>query len=418
MTATGSRQGDTSRAGYLADIAALLWPEPAVVTVGGAARGASPAVGDEEYIVVPNARHPRLVVPRHRRAAAAAVAGFNAGRSRRALLLSGPLNAVLRSGAGGVLLRDLLLVSGADDTLRSHLSEILGQQLMISVQLGPARANRKPVAQLIDFHGTIVGYAKIGVNDLTRRLIRHEAAALGSFIGARPSAVTVPGVLHLGHWRDTDILVLEPLPAWDRAPARSAASLLSAAMTEIAGIAGIVHGPLAASQYWRELRAGLDLLGERGTPFGRLLGRLGERQGGTVLAFGSWHGDWTRSNVAPHGGTVLAWDWERFRTGVPVGFDALHYHLQTAISGRRRPPESAVRDTIAAAERLRAPFGVADNSPAQVPAGRTGTLTAALYLAELALRYLQDRQDEAGAWLGHPERWLLPGLAEAIGELT
>jgi hypothetical protein len=200
---------------------------------------------------------------------------------------------------------------------------------------------------------------------------------------------------------------------------------MRAAMAEIAGIAGVARRPLAASPYWLGLVAGLDALGERGAAFSSLLGRLGERRGEAVLAFGSWHGDWTRSNVAPHGGTVLAWDWERFGTDVPVGFDALHYHLQDAITARR-PPEQAVRHTVASAEALLAPFSAMSGrgdlpgraGPPEAGAHGSATLTAALYLAELALRYLRDRQDEAGARLGQPERWLLPGLAAAIGELA
>lgn len=44
---------------------------------------------------------------------------------------------------------------------------------------------------------------------------------------------------------------------------------------------------------------------------------------------------------------------------------------------------------------------------------RAAKLTAALYLLEIARRYLDDRQDEAGAHLGRPAEWLLPGLTSA-----
>ena len=57
------------------------------------------------------------------------------------------------------------------------------------------------------------------------------------------------------------------------------------------------------------------------------------------LAFGAWHGDWTPWNMASTAGGLLVWDWERFATGVPVGFDALHYWLQ--IERRRPPPRPA-----------------------------------------------------------------------------
>jgi hypothetical protein len=314
---------------------------------------------------------------------------------------------------------DRLVVRHAEDTLQTYLSELLGRELLLAVQLSPARANRKPVAQLIDRDGTTIGYAKIGVNELTRSLIRHEAAVLEMLGHAATTAVTVPGILHVGGWRDIEILVLRPLPAWHRSPARTAGRLLSAAMTEIAGISGITRSPLVRSPFWSRICADLDKLGPRGAPFLRIVSQLGERHGDAVLAFGSWHGDWTRTNVVPYGNSVLAWDWERFGSGVPVGFDALHYHLMSSVSVRRRPPDQAVVRTVTAAEHLLAPFAADGSWPGGSRQRRElGTLTAALYLAELTTRYLRDRQDEAGARMGDLERWMLPGLAAAAGELA
>ena len=121
----------------------MLWPAPAEIVLGSAQRGASAA---DQYLVLPHARHPRLIVPRPRRAAAAAVTGFNAGQSRRAALVSRPLSAALRAGAGPLMFSDQLLIRQPGDTLQSHLSELLGAELLLAVQLSPARANRKPVA--------------------------------------------------------------------------------------------------------------------------------------------------------------------------------------------------------------------------------------------------------------------------------
>jgi hypothetical protein len=412
MTATRSRKQDaTSRSGYLHEVAALLWPESTATLTG--MRGTAAAECDQ-YLVLPHARHPRLIVPRHGPAAAAAVAGFNAGRSRRAWLVSGPLRAVLRHGAGSLIFRDRMFIRPAGDTLQSHLSGLLGQELLLAVQLSPPRANRKPVVQLLDQKGTIIGFAKVGVNELTRRLIRHEAAALEIVRKAGTTAVTPPAVWHFGHWRDTDILVLRPLPSWHQVPGHAAGPLLRTAMTEVAGISGIARGPLGDSAFWLRICTELDALGERGAPFRRVLGQLAESDGRTVLGFGSWHGDWTRTNVAPHGDSVLAWDWERFGTDVPIGFDALHYDLLSSITVRHRPLDQAVAMTVASAERLLAPFGVGKAQDRR----RLSLLTAALYLAELAGRYLHDRQDETSEVISDPERWMLPGLAAVVGDLT
>jgi hypothetical protein len=105
--------------------------------------------------------------------------------------------------------------------------------------------------------------------------------------------------------------------------------------------------------------------------------------------------------------TVLLWDWERFGSGVPVGFDAIHYELQRRIQ-TSTDATSAVEATVARAERLLAPFEVA-------PEARE--VTALLYLVDLAARYLADRQAEAGARLGVLGSWLLPVLIARVSAL-
>jgi hypothetical protein len=448
VTTVWSAEADArARASYLEDLATLLWPPPAIVTIGrgGTAQQATaqPATGPqttapqttapptgvphskarfcteegtEEYVIVPHARHPRLLVPAGRRAAAAAVTGFHPGRSARARLLSHGLAAALRTGTGQAILRDRLTVHDAADTLRSYLAGVMGRGLAIAVHIGPARANRKPVVQLIGPDGDTIGYAKMGVGGLTCDLVRSEDAALRLLSETRLSAVRVPRVRHRGQWRGAEILVLEPLPT--RRAARARGSLRSAAMLEVAAIGGLQRRALTGSPYLQDLRRGLAALADRGAPLARSLDRLTARAGGTVLAFGAWHGDWTQWNMAPYRGTLLAWDWERFATGVPVGFDALHFHLQEAITARHEPPGQAVTGTFLAAPQIVQPFSSLGGTSYDGARGqRAAKLTAALYLLQIARRYLEDRQDDAGAHLGRPAQWLLPGLNAAVEAL-
>jgi hypothetical protein len=132
---------------------------------------------------------------------------------------------------------------------------------------------------------------------------------------------------------------------------------------------------------------------------------LAERVRGADLTYGAWHGDWTPWNMASTRDGLLVWDWERFAVGAPFGFDALHYWLQNEVVPRRRDPLVAAADCLARAEQLLAPFG----TPAT-----NARITASLYLADLATRYLVDRQSEAGAPLGAPGEWLIPALAAEV----
>ena len=107
-------------------------------------------------------------------------------------------------------------------------------------------------------------------------------------------------------------------------------------------------------------------------------------------------------------GGLLVWDWERFATGVPIGFDALHYWLQNEVVAQHRDPLAAATDVFDHAASLLAPFGV------DVVRAR---FTAALYLTDVATRYLVDRQAQAGALLGAPGTWLIPALAGEVAQL-
>lgn len=397
----------TGRAAYVRRLAGLLWPEPARVTIG---RERAPGRPVAEYLLIPHAVRPKLMVPASRRAAAAAVVGFNAERSPRAAALSRVLRTALRTGAAHPLLRDRLRVHGAPDadTIETHLAGALGHPVLLALHIGPARANRKPVAQLLTPDGRTIGFTKIGVNDLTGALVRAETRALDLLGRTETRAMTVPAVRSAGSWRGLELLTLDALPVWrERAPVTQ--DRLTAVMLEIADVAGVESAPLTSSAYWKDLRAAAAALGDepRAAQVRHALDLIGAT-GGPDLAYGSWHGDFALWNLAVLPDTVLVWDWERFTTGVPRGYDALHYHFEDATATRGRPHDEAVRDTLNAAPELLRPFGHDDDTAGPV---------ALLYLCDIAVRYLRDRQDEAGAAAGRVEDWLLPELLGRVERL-
>lgn len=309
------------------------------------------------------------------------------------------------------MLRDRLLVhvpAGAE-TIESHLAAALGHRVMVSMRLGAPRANRKPVLQLLTPAGRTAGFAKIGVNPLTADLIRAEHEALARLNAAGLGCLQVPKVLHRSHWQGLEVLVLSPLPVWrGREPLRP--GQLAAAMAELAAVAQIRHAPLISSEYWQRLVARLERADDGGerTALRVALGQLANRAGSSQLGFGGCHGDWTPWNMASTRSGLLVWDWERFTVGTPVGFDALHYWLQARAVADGQDPRQAAAECVAHAPELLEPFGVL---PSQAH------LTALVYLADLSVRYLADRQEQTGARLGAPGRWLIPALQAGIGLL-
>jgi hypothetical protein len=405
---------------YLSEICELLWPSPATVALDrrgpgrfrlfAASRSSAQEAADSEeseFLLIPGHRRPLLLVPATPRVGTAALRHYGKPASRVARLGAKALSFGLARGLGGRVIGTTVRVHtppGAD-TIAGYLRSVISDDIQVSMHMGAPRANRKPVLQLLTPAGNTVGFAKIGVNPLTRDLARTERASLDRLSRAGLAGITIPRVLHYGEWRGLDVLVLSALPAWRR-PRPASEKDLAASMSEVACVEGLQSEPLADGTYIKRLLSRLALVDE-GPERAALLNALDAlltRAGGAVLTLGAWHGDWTQWNMANTDHGLLVWDWERFMCGVPLGFDALHYWLQAAVDGRRREPLAAATDCINRADQLVAPFGVA---------AQESRLTAMLYLVDLATRYLTDRQAQAGAPRGAPGTWLIPAI---VGE--
>lgn len=430
--------GAADRERYLRQSCELLWPSPATVTVDGAAPGHASAgpgqagagagqagaetgpagagearhAADTEFILLLGIRRPRLLLPAAPgAAAAAAVRGYGEPGSRAARLGTRALSLALASGLGRTVFRSRIRVHAPPGTatIESFLRAALGRDILVSMHLGPARANRKPVLQILTPQGQPVGFAKIGTSPLARALVQDEHGALIRLGRAGLTDVRVPSVLHYGEWRGMNVLVLSTLPVWlPRRPL--AAARLAAAMGSVARVGGVVSEPLASGSYFKRLGDRLAVTDECPERDALLtaLGTLQAHAGDMPLALGSWHGDWTPWNMASTSSGLLVWDWERFTDGVPLGFDALHYRLQKDVVPGRRDPRAAAAACIQDAPGSLATFGVeADRA----------RITGTLYLADLATRYLTDRQAQAGAQLGAPGRWLIPAVTDEVRRL-
>lgn len=390
---------------HLAEVGALLWPAPMSVDTGRVPAPAGTTV-HREFLLLPDRRRPRLLVPPGRRPAAAAVQRYGEGRSRKARLAALGLSAATRTGLAQALRRDRVRVhlpAGAVAAgIEEHLAAVLGREVLVSMHLGPPRANRKPVLQLLSPAGETFAFVKVGVDPLTCALVQQEGAALTALATAGLTTVTAPRALHRGQWRGLEVLVQSALPVWrHRRPLTP--DLLRRAQREVAAIGAVPPAPLVGSAYWAGLtRRVAGLPGSASaTELAGLVDRLASAAAGVPLPLGAWHGDWTPWNCAAVDGTLMVWDWERFGTGVPAGFDAVHLALQTDLVNRLADPRASADRCLDDAPAVLAPFG---------STAHQAEVTAMTYLAELATRYLGDRQSEAGARLGDVGAWLLPAL--------
>ncbi|MFJ2028792.1 hypothetical protein [Streptosporangium sp. NPDC087985] len=239
-----------------------------------------------------------------------------------------------------------ITVPVGEATVETYLSEVLGTPIRVVLHVRPAlRVNRKPILEAHAPDG-LAAFVKIGDTDRGRELIANEARTLHLLAGVPLRTVVPPSVLHHGSWRGLSVLALSPLPV---RRGRISADLLIDAVGEISRIPG------------------------RGS---------------------AWHGDFSPWNIARGAdGRLLVWDWERFATGVPPGFDALHHFFQRAL--RRTGPATAARACLAQSLPILAPFGLS---------AAESRLTAVRYLIALADRHAADGH----APFGPPDHWLNP----------
>ncbi|MQA26430.1 MAG: hypothetical protein GEU94_13395 [Micromonosporaceae bacterium] len=405
-----------NRAEHLAEVLTALYPPPCRISYDDD----RPVDGEEllaEYRIVPSLRRPRLLVPSCRRLAAAGLrsAGRRNSRGGRLAVALGAVGLTV-PGAADLLLRDVIRVHGPPgaDCFGRYAEHALGDRarnLVIHIG-GAARANRKPVAALLDRAGHPTSYAKLGVGELSRVLVINERVALGALAGAGLRHTVVPDVVHAGGWRGQEVLVQSALPVHQPPGAGSDAPVLALAMAEVAQSQGGSRGRLAESAYWSGLRVRIAAAADPG-PLAHAAESLLRIAGEVPLSYGAWHGDWTPWNCCRVGQRMLVWDWERHAAGAPLGFDALHYRLAARLAGSRRSrgrvePGRLLHEELLDAPESLAPFGVS---------AREARVTTALYVVEIAARYLSDGQHNPAAVA--VTQHLLPRVArELLAALT
>ncbi|MBM9458559.1 hypothetical protein JK386_01445 [Nocardioides sp. zg-536] len=367
--------------GGLMDVAAELWPGSQVVP---AQTAADDRPVHARFAVLRRNGAPHMLVPAEpSRAAAESIRRISAASSLREQATRSAVSALVRRAP--VLLREQVEVRGGAGGLVDHLGELLGTQVSVSVSVGSARVNRKPVLQVFDAQGRSLAFAKIGWSAHTNADVAAEGQALRTLSGHDFRHLAHPAVLAQSSWLDHLVLVIEPLRPRPLVGAGHRWSPPLEAMEELAwlgaagpGASGVEEGPLDRAPWWRRQWVQVGRLPDPvfRARMGRVLSRIEAAHGGRNVVCGAWHGDWTPWNMAAgRGGRVLVWDWERFETGVPVGLEPLHYALSAAHPGG--PPSSAglLRTLEWAAE--------ADMRGASDP-----HLRELLYLVAVLVRYL------------------------------
>jgi hypothetical protein len=336
-------------------------------------------------LVLPHAEAPRLLVPAaNPTAAGRAMLRFSAALSTRDTIKRLGVSALLR-GRALAPFPDRITVEESAGSLRSHLEDVFGEPVDLSIGLGTARANRKPVLQVFDAQGRSLAFVKIGVTPVTEVLVQAEAAGLRRLGEAElPSLFEVPRLLHHGRWEGRSVVAMTSVQtSFRQRPSRQ----YDVPIEEMA----LLHGafaegarPLKELPLWQwmlETQAGLrSAAASEG--LAEALDVLGGTDAERPQPVGAWHGDWTPWNMSRRRGHLQLWDWERFETGVPLGLDRCHYGVNAVCR----------RDGVRLASVMRG----LELAGIENDLSRPGHAVGATYLAVIASRYLAGAELELG----------------------
>lgn len=367
------------------------------------ASGSAPAGGRREverFGVLPSARRPRLLVPlRSRQATRKALLSYTSSKST---VRAGTQMLALAAAAGlapRLLSAQVVVTEGPEtreravtSTLQDHLAQALDRSdLQFAVMFQTGRPQKKPVLQLIADDGSVIGFAKIGWNELTRSLVRSEAAVLADLAELpHPQSFTAPRVLAAGPWRDLELLVVEAYTRSGLRRRRLLRELPIAATAELAGIEPTSTRVLTETPWWERTAAEVEAiaprLGDGLRARLQTLARSVAAMGDVPVRMGWSHGDWVPWNMDIIRGRLAVWDWERAARWAPIGLDATQFLFQTELNLRRHSPGAAVDRVLASAAVLE----LLDVPATAMP------LLLALNLVQTVIRLEQGRDEGVG----------------------
>ncbi len=376
----------------LAWVSQILWPDGSSrlvpeVDSGGGSPSEHPGAGGPggaSWWASPSAREPRLLIPADSMAAAKlAVRRYHDGFDLRRWARSVAAEVSMWSPtiAAQLLGGQTIVVDGPDDATQrgvlGGIHEVLGRDdLRFAISLATPKTNRKPVIQILDADGLVLGWAKVAWNPWTEGLVANEARWLDQ--AARPPLVT-PLILADTVLAGRRVVISSAVAPGRRPVLRRSRQPDRAVLQAIAARGTMGHGPVTESAWWGSVES---VLGMADADEREAIERVVANTGDLQVRVGAWHGDFTPWNVMTVRGLAQVIDWEFAADGVPFGFDLCHFHTQVAAEMLGLPPERALDHSARLSPQGLAGLGVDPH---------TQIATWQLYLVELIRRTLALR---------------------------
>ena len=290
------------------------------------------AAETDQYAALPSRANARFLIPlKDRAAAAASLAVYNAQRPI-ARAAKNIVTAGLRLGVAQPFLRDR--VSLPREPLPELLARAVGEDhISIAASLGTPGPNRKPALQIMDAHGRILAYAKIGGNAATIASVRNEARALEFLQNARFSGADIPRVLFAGECRGNYVLV-------QSAAEGLRAAGLEAANSHVHFLAELYEMACAVAPLPRPDEQAIAACAQAGFHYYAHQLAWARRfcAGYDGVPFGPAHRDFTPWNIRTRRERLFIYDWETFDARIPAAWDLFHLIVAGGVEVRGASP--------------------------------------------------------------------------------
>ncbi len=217
--------------------------------------------------------------------------------------------------------------------LLEHIKKILGRRdIIFSISLGTSGPYRKPVIQVITLDGKILGYVKVGWNEATSKLVRHETQILKTLAQSLLLSFIVPRVLHNSYWDDHFICIQSAPEVISEESPKELKVIHLGALKELATFR-MKRMSLQKSHFWTTLKQRVKRVTnayyksvlERGIV--TLEVEIGKR----FLPFHFRHGDFTPWNTKWVEGRLFIFDWEYASEEASPGWDLFHFLIQSML---------------------------------------------------------------------------------------
>jgi thymidylate kinase len=216
-------------------------------------------------------------------------------------------------------------------SLLEHLKEVLARtDMTFAISFGTPGPHRKPVIELLNDKGEVLGFVKVGWNEATNTLVRNEADISRYLSGISLNSFTAPTMLYAGWWND-HFLCIQSAPAGrlETAPQNLTSHYVSI-LEELKSLQ-IRWMPLKESAFWKRLLQRVEMIQNtfHRHILQRGLCRVDEALCDKALPFYFCHGDFAPWNVQLLNGCMFLFDWEYADLEAPPLWDLFHFNVQT-----------------------------------------------------------------------------------------